>query len=185
MQKHYPNLHELRHTFYTRYLVFNLRLNSNQCIIFFVWLISTRIQRLFSRYYFTSFFIHVYFLEISWSQILEKGYKNVNFPALQRFVLNSLVLLIKTSSVDNGNIKVCKIYNQACFQKSVFNVLKHVFKDFDLDKTFQLLELSFTYSVKDLRVYDYFSNNYGHFVNHKWQRFFLPRIWKNTNKVLG
>ena len=59
------------------------------------------------------------------------------------------------------------MYNQACFQKNVFNVLKHVFKDFDLDKTFQLLELSFTYSVKDLRVYDYFSNNYGHFVNHK------------------
>ena len=74
---------------------------------------------------------------------------------------------------------------QVCFQKNVFNVLKYVFKDFGLGKTFQLLKLSFTYSVKDLMVYDYFSRNYGHFVNHDWQRFFLPRIWKNANKVLG
>ena len=72
--------------------------------------------------------------------------------------------MIKLSSVDTGSIKVG---NQVCFQKNVFNVFKYVFKDFGLGKTFQLLKLSFTYSVKDLRVYDYFSSNYGHFVNHK------------------
>ena len=93
--------------------------------------------------------------------------------------------MIKTSSVDNGSIKVGKIYNQLCFQNDIFNVLKYVFKDFDLGKTFQLLKLSFTYSVKDLRVYDYFSGNYGHFVNHDRQQFFLLQIWKNASKVLG
>ena len=71
--------------------------------------------------------------------------------------------MIKLSSVDTGSIKVG---NQVCFQKNVFNVFKYVFKDFGLGKTFQLLKLSFTYSVKDLRVYDYFSRSYGHFVNH-------------------
>ena len=33
-------------------------------------------------------------------------------------------------------------------------------KNFDLG-TCQLLKFSFTYSVKDLGVYDYFSRNYG------------------------
>ena len=53
-----------------------------------------------------------------------------------------------------------------CFQKNVFNFLKYVFKDFDLGKTFQSLKLNFTYTVKELRVYDHFSRNYGDFVNH-------------------
>ena len=95
--------------------------------------------------------------------ILEKGFKKVNTLALQRLILNSLFLLIKTSSVDTGSIKVG---NQVCFQKNVFNVFKYVFKDFGLGKTFQSLKLSFTYSVKYLMVYDYFSRNYGHFFNH-------------------
>ena len=95
-----------------------------------------------------------------------KRIQETNTLALQGLVLNSLFLLIKTSSVDNGSIKVGKIYSQVCFQKNVFNFLKYVFKDFDLGKTFQSLKLNFTYTVKELRVYDHFSRNYGDFVNH-------------------
>ena len=40
-------------------------------------------------------------------------------------------------------------------------------------RPFQLFKFSFTYSVKDLGVYDYFSRNYGHVVNHGWQWFFF------------
>ena len=38
------------------------------------------------------------------------------------------------------------------FSKNVFNVLKYVFKDFGLGKTFQLLKLSFTCSVKEYTI---------------------------------
>ena len=70
------------------------------------------------------------------------------------------------------------------FKKNVFKVLKYVFKNFDLGKTFQFLKFSFTYSVRDLGLYDYFSRSYGHFVNYDSLWFFLPRICKNVKKVL-
>ena len=46
---------------------------------------------------------------------MEKGYSKVNTVALERLVLNSLFLLIKTTSGANGSIKVGKLYNQVCF----------------------------------------------------------------------
>ena len=112
-----------------------------------------------------------------------KRYKKVNTLALRRLLLNSLFLLIE-SSVASGSAKVGKIYNQVCFRKNVFKVLKYVFKNFDPGKTFQFLKFSFTYSVRDLALYDYFSRSYGHFINHDSLWFFLPRICKNVKKVL-
>ena len=47
---------------------------------------------------------------------------------------------------------------------------------FNLGETFQLSKFSFTYSVKDLGVYNYFSWNYGYFVYHEGQRVFWEHL---------
>ena len=44
-----------------------------------------------------------------------KSYKKVNTVALEKLVLNSLFLLIKTIAGANGSITVGKLYNQVCF----------------------------------------------------------------------
>ena len=150
-------MHELD-PFYARYFVFNLHSTFNECMTQLIIFLHDSFQPVFSDYF-----------QGTGDQLkinFRKRIQEINTLALQGLVLNSLFLLIKTSSVDNGSIKVGKIYNQVCFQKNVFNFLKYVFKDFDLGKTFQLLKLSFTYTVKELMVYDHFSRNYGHSVNH-------------------
>ena len=66
------------------------------------------LQRILARHY-TSFMYN--FRGSAKSLVVERRYKKVNTAALERWVLNSLFLLIKTTYVANDSIKVGKLNN--------------------------------------------------------------------------
>ena len=68
---------------------------------------------------------------------MEKGCNKVNTVALEKLVLNSLFLLIKTTSGANGSIKVGKLYNQVYFNNMFLMFLNMFLKILTLENVFR------------------------------------------------